>query len=94
MVRRLKKWAIVFLILFVAVAILWSLRSFYLPYICEDPIPLLNHHFATGGALTDRNGRILRVIPDEREAISIYIPLASHSQELIDAVLLAEDRGF
>ena len=94
MVRRLKKWAIVFLILFVAVAILWLLRSFYLPYICEDPIPLLNHHFATGGALTDRNGRILRVIPDEREAISIYIPLASHSQELIEAVLLAEDRGF
>ena len=72
----------------------WFLRGFFLPFICEDPMPLIEKHFTTGGAFTDRNGRFLRIIPDEREAISIYIPLASHTQELIDAVLLAEDRGF
>ena len=94
MAKRLKKLLIVFTAIIIIIAIVWKLRSFYLPFICEDPIPLLNHHFATGGALTDRNGKILRVVPDEREAISIYIPLASHTQELIDAILLAEDRGF
>ena len=79
---------------FCAVTIVWLLRSFYLPLICEDPFPLLKKHFATGGTLTDRNGKILRIVSDEREAISVYTPLASHTQELIDAVLLAEDRGF
>lgn len=55
---------------------------------------MITNHFSTGGALADRTGRLLRIIPDEREALSVYIPLASHTQELIDAVLLAEDRGY
>ena len=91
---RRKKLLIAAIVILGIAVFAWFLRGFYLPYICEDPIPLLDKHFATGGAFTDRDGRFLRIIPDEREAISIYIPLASHTQELIDAVLLAEDRGF
>ncbi len=91
---RIRKALIAIIIFLCISALFWLLRSFYLPYICEDPIPILNKHFSSGGALTDKNGTILRIVPDEREAISIYIPLASHTQELIDAVLLAEDRGF
>ena len=72
----------------------WLLRGVYLPYICEDPLPLLNKHFATGGAFVDKNGKILRIVADERETLSFYAPLGSHSAELVDAVLLAEDRGF
>ncbi|MBQ3644622.1 MAG: penicillin-binding protein 1C [Candidatus Riflebacteria bacterium] len=94
MKARLKKILIGLIIFSFVMVVVWLLRSFYLPYVCEDPFPLLEKHFATGGAYTDRNGRILRIVSDEREAISLYIPLASHTQELIDAVLLAEDRGF
>lgn len=90
---RYKK-TLIFVSVICAAAILWLLRSFYLPFICEDPYPLLTNHFSTGGALADRNGKLLRIISDERETLSVYVPLASHTQELIDAVLLAEDRYF
>ena len=95
MVSSLKKKLLIAIAVIICITIGgWFLRSFFLPFISEDPFPLLTKHFATGGAFTDRNGRILRIVPDERETISLYIPLASHTSELIDAVLLAEDRGF
>ena len=72
---RLKKILIGLIIFSFVMVVVWLLRSFYLPYVCEDPFPLLEKHFATGGAYTDRNGRILRIVSDEREAISLYIPL-------------------
>ena len=91
---RLKKTIKPIIFLCLAFALLWFLRGFILPFVCEDPLPILKKHLSSGGALTDRNGRLLRVVSDEREALSVYIPLASHTQELIDAVILAEDRGF
>ncbi len=74
--------------------LLWHCRFEFLPYLCEDPLPLIERHFASGGALTDRHGKILRVFADARGDFSVYTPLASHSSELLQAVLTAEDRNF
>lgn len=72
----------------------WVWRESMLPFICDDPLPFIEKHFADGGALTDRNGRILRVFPTGSGDFSVYSPLASHSAELIGAILTAEDRNF
>ena len=69
-------------------------RSYILPLVCDDPLPYITSHFAAGGVYADRNGRILRVFPSSHGDYFIYSPLASHSADLITAVLTAEDRNF
>ena len=71
---RLKKTIKPIIFLCLAFALLWLLRGLILPFVCEDPLPILKKHLSSGGALTDRNGRLLRVVSDEREALSVYIP--------------------
>ncbi len=82
------------LLLAITAGLLWHCRFYLLPYLCDDPLPLIERHFAGGGALTDRHGKILRVSADARGDFSVYAPLASHSSELVQAVLTAEDRNF
>lgn len=89
-----KKITAALLLLLVAVGLVWHCRFSLLPYFCDDPLPLIERHFSSGGALTDRHGKILRVFADSRGDFSVYTPLASHSPDLLQAVLTAEDRNF
>lgn len=89
--RKLSRGLLIFILVGLA---LWLLRGALLPLLCADPVPLVDRHFASGGAYTDRHGKILRVFNDERGDYSVYTSLASHSTELVAAVLVAEDRGF
>ena len=89
-----KKLMAALLLLFMAAGLAWHCRFSLLPYFCDDPLPLIERHFSSGGALTDRHGKILRVFADVRGDFSVYIPLASHSPDLLQAILTAEDRNF
>lgn len=73
---------------------LWVGRGNWLPLVTDDPAELLKAHFSSGGSYVDRNGQPLRVYPDRRGDLSVFIPLASHSEHLITAVLITEDRNF
>ena len=94
MLRRYKKLLLTFAAMLAAMVLLWLFRGHLLPLVCEDPQHYLAERFGSGGALADRNGRIMRVYSDEQGDLSVYTGLASHSTELIDAVLIAEDRNF
>lgn len=72
----------------------WFLRHIWLPLITTDPAILLQAHFESSGSYTDRHGQVLRVYPDARGDFSVYVPLASHSEYLLDAVMVTEDRNF
>lgn len=89
-----KRLVVAGFLLAIIAGLLWHFRCNLLPYFCDDPLPLIERHFASGGALTDRHGKILRVFADGRGDFSVYTPLASHSSELVQAVLTAEDRNF
>ncbi|MDD3145867.1 MAG: transglycosylase domain-containing protein [Candidatus Riflebacteria bacterium] len=91
---KMRRIAVFFGVVMLAAASAWALRDFALPFLCEDPLPLIEKHFADGGAYTDRHGRILRVFPATSGDFSVYSPLASHSAELVTAILTAEDRNF
>ncbi|NLI78406.1 MAG: hypothetical protein GX442_18455 [Candidatus Riflebacteria bacterium] len=47
-----------------------------------------------GGALLDRNGTVLRFFPNAQGDYQLWVPLASCSAELVQAMLAAEDRNF
>jgi len=94
MLRRHKKLLVIAAAMFAAMVLLWLLRGHLLPLVSEDPQHYLAARFGSGGALADRNGHIMRVYADKYGDLSVYTSLASHSSELIDAVLIAEDRNF
>lgn len=70
------------------------LRSFWLPFLAPDPAPLLQKRFASGGAWLDRHQNPLRLYPDSNGDFFCYTPLASHSSDILNALLTAEDRSF
>lgn len=76
------------------VALLWFFRGSLLPMVSENPQHYLAMRFGSGGALTDRRGQLLRVYSDKNGDLSVYTGLASHSSDLIEAILIAEDRNF
>lgn len=94
MLRIIKKLLPILLLAVAAVIILWWLRGSVLPLLCADPQDYLARHFGSGGALTDRRGQPLRVYANKQGDLSVYTTLASHSSDLVAAVLLAEDRNF
>ncbi|MDN5277963.1 MAG: penicillin-binding protein [Clostridiales bacterium] len=73
---------------------IWLIRIAWLPLIAIDPTPLIQNRFSSGGTLVDRNENLLRLFPDQNGDYSCYLSLASHSQEIISALLTAEDRNF
>lgn len=58
------------------------------------PDNIVKAFFHTGGVFTDRNGRLLRFVPNKDGDYIYPVPLASQSKDLIEAVLIIEDRGF
>ncbi len=90
----MKKKLLTLAVVLLVTACCWQMRHCLLPFFCDDPLPFIEAHFSTGGAFTDRHGRVLRVFPDVRGDLSVYMPLASHSADLVAAVLTAEDRDF
>ncbi len=89
-----KKFLLLLVVCLLAAVLVAGGRIYWLPLVCDDPLPYIASHFAAGGVYTDRNGRILRVFPSQNGDYFIYSPLASHSADLITAVLTAEDRSF
>jgi len=77
-----------------ALLIIWLIRDLWLPSLTIDPRELLLKRAGSGGAYIDRNGKLLRLFPDERGDFVYATPLASHSESLIASVLIAEDRNF
>ena len=94
MLRHRKKWLLALPIAFAGLALMWLCRGSLLPLASEDPQHYLAQQFGSGGALADRNDRLMRVYADNRGDLSVYTELASHSPDLIEAVLVAEDRNF
>jgi penicillin-binding protein 1C len=72
----------------------WLLRSFWLPWLVDDPGSLLTKRFSSGGAWLDRQKNPLRLYADDNGDFFCYSPLASHSSNIFNALLTAEDRGF
>lgn len=72
----------------------WLLRSFWLPWLVDDPGLILKKRFSSGGAWLDRHKNPLRLYADDNGDFFCYSPLASHSQNIFNALLTAEDRGF
>ncbi|MBU1109146.1 MAG: transglycosylase domain-containing protein [Candidatus Riflebacteria bacterium] len=94
MLRYRNKLLLALLISAAGLAWLWLCRSSILPMVSEDPRHYLAQQFGSGGALTDRSNSLMRIYADDRGDLSVYTELASHSPDLIEAVLLAEDRNF
>ena len=90
----MKKKALILTLAITILAAVWLLRGVWLPFLCENPQTLIDKHFSSGGLYTDRHGRILKVFADERGDFAVYTSLASHSAQLLNAVLIAEDRNF
>ncbi len=91
MIRKIAKSLTVLFLLGICA---WFARAIWLSAVTDDPVELVNRHFSSGGALTDRNGILLRVFPDERGDFWFYTPLEKMPKNLINAVLTAEDRKF
>ena len=94
MLKHRKKLLIALLLAVAGIALLWFCRGSILPLISEDPQQYLALQFDSGGALTDRNSNLMRVYADSRGDLSVYTELASHSPDLIAAILVAEDHNF
>jgi penicillin-binding protein 1C len=95
MLKKHRKKLLAALLLTVAVvAALWLCRDVLLPLVCEDPHPYIVRQFDSGGAFTDRHSNLMRVYADHRGDLSVYTELASHSPDLLAAILVAEDRNF
>lgn len=73
---------------------IWLTRFFWLPFVAEDPSEMVRKKLASGGALLDRKGKLLRIVPDDNQDLFLYAPVASHSSYLEMALLTAEDRNF
>jgi penicillin-binding protein 1C len=58
------------------------------------PRPLLSASFPTSRAVLDVNGRLLRLTTAADEKYRLWTPLADISPDLVEAVLLHEDRHF
>lgn len=60
---------------------------------CPEP---WSHDLRAGSSLqlTDRQGRPLRTLLSAREGVNAWIPLSEIAPELVNAVLMAEDRRF
>ena len=70
------------------------LRCIWLPCVAIDAKPLLNQRLNDGGAWLDRENQPLRLFADGNGDFFCFAPLASHSPNILNAVLTAEDRSF
>ncbi len=82
------------LILLILAGSAWFLRVVWLPWVSISPEKLLQTRFVSGGAWLDSDCRPLRLFPDDQGDFLCYTPLASHSKNILNAVLTAEDRSF
>ncbi|MGM0598876.1 MAG: penicillin-binding protein 1C [Candidatus Rifleibacteriota bacterium] len=89
-----KKLTISFVIATTGLVCLWLLRSWWLPFVADNPVKLVEKRFNSGTVLTDRYNHPLRIYPDRNGDLHFYLPLASHSQQITQTVLTAEDRNF
>ena len=89
-----KKLKILFAVAAAGIVCLWLLRSYWLPFVADNPIKLVRKRFSSGTVLTDRHNKPLRIYPDCNGDLYSYLPLASHSQQITQALLTAEDRSF
>jgi penicillin-binding protein 1C len=90
--RRILLWGIIVVALGVVLGLLiWRpvVRA-----VTPDVRAELEAYLAQGGALSDRNGVLLRLFPDSRGDARLMTPIASCSALLLDALLIAEDRNF
>lgn len=62
--------------------------------VADDPVELIKKRFNSGTVLTDRYNRPLRIYPDGNGDLYSYLSLASHSRQITQALLTAEDREF
>jgi penicillin-binding protein 1C len=70
------------------------LYPIFLNNFVTDPQILITNYLKTGGVLLDRHQQPLRLFPNKNGDFVYYIPLASYSKNIINAVLTAEDRNF
>ena len=73
---------------------LWFGKGFIACLLVPDPVPMIEKFFSSGGAYTDRNGKLLRTVPNSQGDYIFEVPLEKQSKELIKAVIAAEDRNF
>lgn len=91
----MKRKALIFvLVSTICLAGIWLIRFAWLPQVAIDPTPLIELRFKSGGALLDRHNAPLRLFPDKNGDFSCYYGLASHSPNIVNALLTAEDRAF
>ncbi len=89
--RRFRKF---FLYTLLALLLGWLFWRPVVFIITPDVAGWISGALSRGGSITDRNGKVLRFFPDEREEFSIFVPLASCTPRLIESMIAAEDKNF
>ncbi len=93
--QRLRRIGRLFIILALVLGLVgWLLWEAALAWVIPDYSGRVRAAVNAGGALLDRDGRILRLFPNADEEFLLSSPPASFPELLCQAVLAAEDRRF